>query len=253
MATGEPQTPRRGRWRQVYLERRFSILLVILVVLIAGPPVLVGFGLYAEWFDWLTSLLLLAAILSLCLEYRQRLLVLLLGVPCILFSLAGHALSGKVSAGMYFVGHICQVLFLWGSAVLIVRSFLFSARALTFDSIFGAVCGYLFLGLGWAVLYSLVEGLQPGSFEFSRSLATAGEPSPPSMDILTYYSFVTLTTVGYGDVNPISPVTRTFSWIEAVTGQFYLTVVVAGLVSMLVTNTKRALPTTNPTEQELTD
>ena len=51
--------------------------------------------------------------------------------------------------------------------------------------------------------------------------------------MLTYYSFVTLTTVGYGDITPITSATRTFSWIEAITGQFYLAVIVAGLVSML--------------------
>jgi voltage-gated potassium channel len=54
-----------------------------------------------------------------------------------------------------------------------------------------------------------------------------------------YYSFVTLTTVGYGDVTPISPTTRTFAWIEAITGQFYLAIIVAGLVSMLVAKTNQ--------------
>jgi hypothetical protein len=48
--------------------------------------------------------------------------------------------------------------------------------------------------------------------------------------VLTYYSFVTLTTVGYGDISPVSPATRTLAWVEAVTGQFYLAVIVAGLV-----------------------
>jgi len=55
--------------------------------------------------------------------------------------------------------------------------------------------------------------------------------SPPH--VLTYYSFVTLTTVGYGDISPLSPATRTLAWIEAITGQFYLAVIVAGLVSTL--------------------
>ena len=57
--------------------------------------------------------------------------------------------------------------------------------------------------------------------------------SNPYQQVLTYYSFVTLTTVGYGDVTPVSPMTRTFAWIEAITGQFYLAIIVAGLVSVL--------------------
>lgn len=238
MAIVKPQMPQGGKWRQVYSERRFGILLVILVVLLAGPPILLGFGLSAGWLDGLMALLMLAAILSLCFERRQRLFALLLGIPSILFYLGGHALSGKVTVWVLFFGHVCEVLFLFGAAGLIVKS-LFNARSLTFDSIFGAVCGYLFLGLGWAVLYSMIESFRPGSFEISRSLITGSEPARPLLHVLTYYSFVTLTTVGYGDIIAISPATRTFSWIEAITGQFYLAVIVAGLVSMLVTKTMR--------------
>ena len=58
--------------------------------------------------------------------------------------------------------------------------------------------------------------------------------------VLTYYSFVTLTTVGYGDISPVSPAARTLAWMEAVTGQFYLAVIVAGLVSLLAAKDKRA-------------
>jgi hypothetical protein len=233
MARIEPRTPQGGTWRQVYRERRFGILLVILVGLLAGPPVLLGFGLSAAWFDRLMSLLMVAAIVSLCLERRQRLFALLLGIPTILFSLEGHALSGEAGVWALFVGHLCEMLFLFGAAVLIVKG-LFNARTFTFDSIFGAICGYLFLGLGWAVLYSMIERFQPGSFEISRSLVSGDEPSRPLPHVLTYYSFVTLTTVGYGDISPISPATRTCSWLEAITGQFYLAVIVAALVSMLV-------------------
>src|SRR5688500_9274387 len=113
---------------------------------------------------------------------------------------------------------------------------LFNARALTGDSIYGAVCGYLFLGLAWAMLYSMIEAVQPGSFQISESLRAAS--TFPRPQVLTYYSFVTLTTVGYGDVTPLSPMTRTFAWIEAISGQFYLAIIVAGLVTVLAASTK---------------
>jgi len=219
-------------WPQRYKERRFAVLLVILLVLLAGPPILIGFGLSAAWFDGLMSVLMLAAIVSLCFEPQQRLFALLLGIPSILFSLGGDLLSSAIASWPLFLSHLCEVLFLFGSAVLIVKS-LFGSRALSFDSILGAVCGYLFLGLGWAVIYSMIESLRPGSFEIDQSLAPLNEAARPLSDVLTYYSFVTLTTVGYGDVVPISPTTRTCAWIEAITGQFYLAVIVAGLVSML--------------------
>jgi hypothetical protein len=156
----------------------------------------------------------------------------------VLLSLGGHALPQEASAPVLLVGHLCEVLFLFAASVLIVKS-LFSGRTLTFDSILGAVCGYLFLGLGWAVLYALIEGFRPGSFAISPKLVTGGEAARPLPHVLTYYSFVTLTTVGYGDISPVSPATRTLSWMEAVTGQFYLAVIVAGLVSVLAAKGKR--------------
>src|SRR6516165_6573530 len=141
MARGEPQTTQEGDWRQAYSERRFGVLLVILVVLLAGPPVLLGFGLSAAWFDGLMALLLVAAILALCFERRQRLFALLLGAPTVLLSVGGHALPAGAGAPVLFAGHLCEVLFLFGASALIVRS-LFSAPTLAFDSILGAVCGY---------------------------------------------------------------------------------------------------------------
>jgi hypothetical protein len=72
MARGESQKTQEGAWRQVYSERRFGVLLVILAALLAGPPVLLGFGLSAAWFDGLMALLLVTAILSLCFERHQR-------------------------------------------------------------------------------------------------------------------------------------------------------------------------------------
>ena len=238
MARGESQKTQEGSWRQAYSERRFGVLLVILVVLLAGPPILLGFGLSAAWFDGLMALLMVAIILSLCFERYQRLFALLLGIPTVLLSLGGHALPGEASVPGLFAGHLCAVLFLLGASVLIVKA-LFSARTLKFDSILGAVCGYLFLGLGWAVLYSMIEDFRPGSLEISPKLVTGGEVARPLPHVLTYYSFVTLTTVGYGDISPVSPATRTLAWMEAITGQFYLAVIVAGLVSVLAAKGKR--------------
>jgi hypothetical protein len=108
-------------------------------------------------------------------------------------------------------------------------------KQVTSDAIFGAVCGYLLLGIIWSLLYYAVETASPGSFNL---------PSPSQADVsaqrldrgaLSYYSFITLATVGYGDVTPATPLARTLAWIEAVAGQFYLAVLVAGLVGFKVT------------------
>src|SRR6516165_8849763 len=115
MARGESQKTQEGGWRRAYSERRFGVLLVILVALLAGPPVLLGFGLSAERFNELMALLLVAAILSLCFERHQRLFALLLGIPTILLSVGGHALPGEASVPVLLAGHLCEMLFLFAA------------------------------------------------------------------------------------------------------------------------------------------
>jgi hypothetical protein len=233
--------PQRKGWRQAYRERRFGVLLFVLLALLLGPPIFLGFGLSVAWFDGLVSILVLAGILSLCFEPQQRLFALFLGIPSVLLSSGGYAFTGEISKWVLFVGHLFQVLFFLSAAVLIVRS-MFGSEALTFDSIIGAVCGYLFLGLAWAVIFSMIESFRPGSFEMSQSLISVEEPDSTPRPVLTYFSFVTLTTIGYGDVLPTSPTTRTCAWIEGIMGQFYLAVIVAGLVSMFVTKAGSGRP-----------
>jgi hypothetical protein len=233
-----PQSDR--SWLSVYKRRRFAVLLALLGGILAGPPLLFGLTLAAGWFEALTSLSVFVAILSLCLDRRQRLFALLLGIPTILLSLGGLALSRSAGGIAMTAAHFCAILFFLGAAVLIVKS-LFGEGHLTFDAILGAVCGYLFLGLGWAVIYAFVEGLAPGSFQLGEDVARGRGSRDSVPHVLTYYSFVTLTTVGYGDVIPLSPAARTFAWIEAIAGQFYLAVIVASLVGVLAANADKAI------------
>jgi Ion channel len=98
---------------------------------------------------------------------------------------------------------------------------------ITFHRIQGAVAAYLLLGVIWAHAYSLLAILRPGAF--SGPVDTADGPRA-----LLYFSFVTLTTVGYGDVLPVHPVARSLAVLEAVVGPLYLAILVARLVSLAV-------------------
>jgi len=93
------------------------------------------------------------------------------------------------------------------------------------NKIVGAVCLYLLLSLIWAMLYMIMIYVSPESF--------AGLPSgtwfSAEPDVI-YFSFVTMTTLGYGDVTPVLPVARFLVCMEAVVGQFYIAIVVASLV-----------------------
>jgi hypothetical protein len=107
--------------------------------------------------------------------------------------------------------------------------YVLSGSRITMDKIFAAICVYLLLGYAWTFAYAIVEELDPGSF-----VALSNTPREYVDRVLEmrHFSFMTLTTVGYGDIVPRSSAARTLAGIEAITGQIYLTVLVARLVGL---------------------
>lgn len=97
---------------------------------------------------------------------------------------------------------------------------------ITFNRLVGAVCVYLLLGTIWALVYSLIGRLAPGSFTGLSLHDGRGWDSE-----WLYFSFVTMTTLGYGDISPVSATARALAYVQAIFGQFYIAILVAGLVS----------------------
>ena len=97
------------------------------------------------------------------------------------------------------------------------------------NRIIGAIVVYLLLGVFWAVAYSIVEVLQPGSFT-GFEIGARNEWDSEWL----YFSFVTMTTLGYGDIAPLTAVARMLAYMQAVFGQFYIAILVAGLVGAYV-------------------
>jgi hypothetical protein len=107
---------------------------------------------------------------------------------------------------------------------LMVRR-LFRLPRVTWSGISAAASGFLMLGLAWSGIYAFLESSQPGSFR--------GLIEGQHNDELFYFSYVTLTTLGYGDIVPVSSAARMVTLLEAILGQLYLVVLVARLVSMI--------------------
>jgi Ion channel len=125
---------------------------------------------------------------------------------------------------------------LWGDtwtllAIAIIALILlvqvFRTGPVTHLRIQGAIAVYLLFGIGWAHAYHIAAALVPGSFNYS-----SGELS--TVQDWAYYSFVTLTTLGYGDITPVRPIARNLAVTEALAGQLYLAVMLARLVAMEV-------------------
>ena len=115
-----------------------------------------------------------------------------------------------------------------GALTLLVVRQVFREGPITLQRVQGAIAVYLLVGLFWANLYVLIEELLPGAFRMPQS------PTGPG-DVLAsfaYYSFVTLTTMGYGDILPIHPVARSAAVLEALVGQLFPAILIARLVAM---------------------
>lgn len=111
-----------------------------------------------------------------------------------------------------------------------ILSYVLGSGRVTSDKIFAAICVYMLIGYGWTFVYSLLLELQPQSFVTTSEVARTDYVGRILQ--LRYFSFTTLTTVGYGDIVPRSPVARTMTILEAVMGQFYLVALVGRLVGL---------------------
>ena len=147
----------------------------------------------------------------------------ILGVTFVLLGLSFHLTSLPLLRHLTF---ICILVFLFLTCVIAIYDVLFGGR-IDINRIIGSVCIYLLSGSIWGIVYTLLHTLSPGAFEGVSALEWN-----TLVHELTYLSFSTLTTLGYGDVTPVSAVARTLCFLESVLGQMYLTVLVAALVGV---------------------
>jgi hypothetical protein len=124
---------------------------------------------------------------------------------------------------MVFVGECFGIAFI-AFLVVVILSFIFSEHEVTINVIYASIVVYLLVAIMWAFIYSVLESINPGSFATGEGQIEVGRR------LYIYYSFVTITTLGYGDMTPITDLANTFSFLEAVTGQLYIAILIARLV-----------------------
>ncbi len=225
---------RRPRWWNALAERlpgNFTILLCLLLAVILIPPFL-----ETEQGARLIITLLLSGVvlqtLNLFAQSRNQFLVVLaLAIP----SLVGRwAVIFTQNRALLIFFSLAWILFL-GLAVILILRLVLTARRVTYDSISGAICGYLLFGLMCSFIFALIEIFYPGSFGAGGAAANfyVG-PKHIRQEIFQfiYFSLVTLASLGYGDIIPLSPPARAVAAIEGIAGQFYIAVLIARLVSL---------------------
>ncbi len=186
--------------------------------------------------DVVFAILILASIYVAGSERKWLAIAVLLAIPTLVLSALSSADEWPPDTLTFiYLGFI--VAFVIFATLAVIREVLLADRV-TVHTISGAMVVYLLIGLAWALLYIIAEGRQPGSFSFT---AVAIQENGASVDLLanlTYFSLITLTSAGYGDIIPLSDSARTLATLEAVLGQIFLAVLVAWLVGKYLSHSE---------------
>jgi len=213
---------------------RFSILLIAQLLLIVAAPFSRVYADLRLPFDFFLALVFLCALVLVFRNRQLRLIALLLGVPTLVVQWSGYTLP-DVAARQALLGlHVLASLFLSFTLVVVLAEVL-ALKRVSLDGICGALCGYLLIGLIFSHLYSCAAFFLPASFSGHPELTASMSTEPRRHLLFMYFSFITLTTVGYGDIVPVRDAIRGLVVAEAVIGQFYLAGFIADLVGKKLT------------------
>jgi hypothetical protein len=213
--------------RQVYFKRRFIILFVSLLAVILVTPLVRGFvGLHVVW-NIFISAILLSGVHAVSGRRRNVYIASLLALPMLVSIWSEYFVENKY---VVIVGTLCGVVF-FAYMIVNILLFIYKQDEITRDLIVGAAVVYLLMAIMWTFIYRVVEMTQPGSFTIAAT------------DIherlrFTYFSLVTITTLGYGDIVPTTGLASSLATLEAVVGQLYLVTTVAWLVGVRVTQSR---------------
>ena len=194
---------------------RFFLLVVVLFIAILTEPILHGAGLAGLVINTVIISLIPLSVLHSTSEKRYGKALIALSAIFLIMIWTDAAIDSTALLAIttlysiVFYAYILQILF----------HYLLHLKNVGKETIFAAIAGYLLIGMAWSSLFVTTELLSPGSFSLTAS----------STD-MTYFSFTTLTTVGYGDIVPLSSIAKRFVSVEAVTGVLYCSIIMALIV-----------------------
>lgn len=217
--TTPPTDPSPVRW---YARNGGAVFLAVLLLTLVTAPFANDLDDWSAAEPVLVTVVLVAGVGAVGGNRRTVLAAALLAVPVVAGRWAHHARPWAYPEAGYLAAGVAFAAFVAGHQVVVV----FRTRRVDANVLCAGVSGYLLVGLLWAVLYRLVAAADPGSFAVGpdRRGLEGVEPA--------YYSFMTLSTVGYGDIVPVSRPARMLAVLEATTGLFYVTVLIARLVAL---------------------
>lgn len=202
----------------------FVYLLLALLVFLAALPIMDDLGIVSPAIARTVAFTCLLAIGVWSL--RDSVLTFRIGMGLAAAGVIANVVAiASEARAFYFLSIATLFLFLLLAIRSALRQVVFGTD-ISANRLFGALCVYLMLGVLWALMYSALGAIDPNAFSGALLPGRSGEWTVEWL----YYSFVTLTTLGYGDILPVSATARALAYSEAVIGVFYMAVLVAALV-----------------------
>jgi len=218
--------------QKMWREERYTVLLVSVFFYIVLSVLLPDKTWGAIFLDFVFLILVFSVVFEAANVHAILSVLGFLGLLAILGHIVSFFYHGSMVSKIIFSS--TSILFI-ASAIYRISKRVLGSKIVTKNTIQGAVIIYLLVGILFSSIYALTEILIPGSFLISSSVGKLAISSVKEASrIFGYFSFVTLTTLGYGDIIPIKELSRTLTWIEAFMGQIYLTVTIARLVGMYI-------------------
>ena len=215
--------------KNLLFRHRFAVLFVLLLCVILIPPYFENALWIGDFWRWLFTLVLLWALYTVAGSRRVLILAALMLVP----TMASTWLADPgQEIYLAYVDNITNIIY-FTLICAFLGQYILTTRRVTLEVIFAAMCLYMILAILWAAIYTNLELYYTNAFTFNGQLAgDAGVVQGSIFRQMIYFSFVTLSTLGYGDILPVHKVSQSWAGVEAMIGQFFIAIVIARLVSV---------------------
>ena len=210
-------------------KERFLTLICLILGTIVLVPILKGFAALRIFLDIFITAIYISMVYTVGHKKRHLYTGVLLAVVMLISLWLEYLLQNNL---VFAIGRVSGI-FLFIMVITNLLAFIFKSEDVTIEVIYAAILVYLLMALMWSFVYVLLELINSASFNVALNLDLGSQMR------FIYYSFVTITTLGYGDITPATELASSFSILEAVVGQLYLVVVVARLVGMHVSSKSR--------------
>lgn len=211
---------------------RHALLLAALLLAVVTQPLVAHDRVAAQLaYDLLVAAVALGVLTVVLAQPWERRVASILLLPAVVLTILRYYAPDGASEPYLAVYELAVASFLVFVLGAIVRD-IFRGRSITADAVFGAFAGYLLLGVAWGGVYSLAERLAPGAFVIAQDIRWQLEAWHLRRALFNYFSFATMASLGYSEITAVTPLANTLTWLQVMTAQFYLAVVVSQIVGL---------------------